>query len=574
MTALYQRLKELSEEEFESLLDQLLQAKYPSAGIMRVDGTGGDEGIDNFQGNLTDGPAVWQHKRFANRIHKAQRKQVLKAVAAAFKGRTPRHWVLCVPINLRTTEHNWFQQSAKMPYERRHPGSTIELMQASHIVKDLLHFKTVCDAFFPDAVSDVAELKALVMNTESLSVNDRGKVAAEYARQYLVSMKALDPRCTYDVSIGGEQAPTFKPEPGLLMTFRRGELLTRVFARDLEAIRLDPIGFQLKVQPSAAEKIRQAAETGRPQTLLADEVLGIRSESPLFAFASKGLNRSEITIQPQVPEPAKLVPLRFVFGQRSDAKEIPYLPFKQKYVGQKEVTLTSCGQLPLDMCIKLHLDEGATIQITPMFTAANVCDLQHLLDCLRILKVSPFIEVSSVEFGVPILSGPCASPVAPVIEDRFYGVISDLALISRHFGVELKLPTKITDADLHAVLELRRVATGEMFDVETLDGTLVKEEGPQEQVVMAFGTSAGAIVFQPQSDPDPVELFGVAINIGRPVFKCEEASLANPGDVKRRYAATRPGEVVPITWKCRGKCRFISDQTIDEVMSAPHTDTK
>jgi hypothetical protein len=287
MTSLYQRLKELSKEDFESLLDQMLQAKYPGAGIMRVEGTGGDEGIDNFQGNLSDGPTVWQDKHFTTRIHKSQRKQILKSIAAAFKARTPRHWVLYVPINLRTTEHNWFQQSVKMPYERHHPGSTIELMQASHIVKDLLHFKTVRETFFPDAVSDIAKLKALVMNTETLTTDECAKVTAEYAQQYLVSMKGLDPRCDYEVTVGSERTPDYRPEPRLLMAFQRGDLLTRVFARDVEAIRLDPITFQIKLQASAAEKIREAAETGRPQTLSPDEFVSISSKSPLIDFLSR-----------------------------------------------------------------------------------------------------------------------------------------------------------------------------------------------------------------------------------------------------------------------------------------------
>lgn len=55
MNSLYQRLKELSKDDFEALIDQLLQAKYPGAGITLVDGTGGDEGIDNFQGILPMG---------------------------------------------------------------------------------------------------------------------------------------------------------------------------------------------------------------------------------------------------------------------------------------------------------------------------------------------------------------------------------------------------------------------------------------------------------------------------------------------------------------------------------------
>jgi hypothetical protein len=77
-------------------IDQLLQAKYPTAGITLVEGTGGDQGIDNFQGLLADAPAVWQHKHFPNRIHEPQRRQVMKSIKAAFKNRTPRLWVLCV----------------------------------------------------------------------------------------------------------------------------------------------------------------------------------------------------------------------------------------------------------------------------------------------------------------------------------------------------------------------------------------------------------------------------------------------------------------------------------------------
>jgi len=106
----------MSKDDFEALIDQLLQAKYPGAGITLVDGTGGDEGIDNFQGILEDGPAVWQHKHFPNRIQEAQRKQVMKSIKAAFESRTPRIWVLCVPIKLRINEQNLFQQSVKLPY--------------------------------------------------------------------------------------------------------------------------------------------------------------------------------------------------------------------------------------------------------------------------------------------------------------------------------------------------------------------------------------------------------------------------------------------------------------------------
>jgi hypothetical protein len=56
------RLREMSASDFESLIQALLSYQYPGAGITRVDGSGGDEGIDSFAGNLADGPSVWQCK--------------------------------------------------------------------------------------------------------------------------------------------------------------------------------------------------------------------------------------------------------------------------------------------------------------------------------------------------------------------------------------------------------------------------------------------------------------------------------------------------------------------------------
>lgn len=570
MTALFQRLKELSKEDFESLLDQLLQAKYPGAGIMRVEGTGGDEGIDNFQGNLSDGPAVWQHKHFPNRIQKTQRKQILKSIEAAFKSRTPRRWVLCVPINLRTTEHNWFQQSVEMPYERGYPGCTIELMQASHIVKELLHFTTIREAFFLDAVSDIARLKALATSTENLTIEQSAAVATEYAQQYLGRMKTVDPRFDYMVTVGRDRVPIFGPEPGLVVAFQRGDVHTQVFARDLESIRLDPMTFELKLLASAGEKIRQAAETGRPQTLSPDEFVSMSSKSPLIDFLSRDVKQAEIKVVPQVPDPTKVIPLRFVFGQGADAKEIPYLPFRREYAGQREATLRSCGAVPVDVRIRLRLNKSATISFTPLIAGANVRQLQHVLDCIRALRVSPFLEALSLESGKVLFSGSAPLPSSAAIEQKLFDLIADAARVSRHFGVELTLPEKIIETDLYALLELRRIATGEVFEVGTLDGNLVKVGGSQEQVVMDFGASSEALVLQPQSEQAPVQLFGVTVNIGRPVFRCEKAEFSDLPELRRRYAAAKLGEVVPIKWKCVGECRFITGQTLEAAMSGSH----
>lgn len=93
MGDLEQQLRGLSKENFESFVHQFLVARYPGAEIKRVDGAGGDAGIDSFQGNLDSGPAIWQSKHFPDRIRKSQQKQILKSVKAAVKS-SPSLWTL------------------------------------------------------------------------------------------------------------------------------------------------------------------------------------------------------------------------------------------------------------------------------------------------------------------------------------------------------------------------------------------------------------------------------------------------------------------------------------------------
>jgi len=113
---LEQQLRALSEERFESLVHQILVAKYPGADIKRVEGSGGDEGIDSFSGMLEIGPAIWQSKHFPDRIRDSQKKQIAKSISRAFGNGVPARWTLVVPINLRTAEHRWFQSKIVSAY--------------------------------------------------------------------------------------------------------------------------------------------------------------------------------------------------------------------------------------------------------------------------------------------------------------------------------------------------------------------------------------------------------------------------------------------------------------------------
>jgi hypothetical protein len=107
---LYQRLKELDPTTFEQFCFHLLTARHPGVTILRIEGTGGDEGIDSFEGNLDDGPSIWQCKSFPNGVRQSQRAQIKASLRRALERCAPKHWILCLSIDLDAPAHRWFQR--------------------------------------------------------------------------------------------------------------------------------------------------------------------------------------------------------------------------------------------------------------------------------------------------------------------------------------------------------------------------------------------------------------------------------------------------------------------------------
>jgi hypothetical protein len=232
MSDLGQQLRELGRDQFESLVHQILMAKYPNAGIKKVDGAGGDEGIDSFEGTLDSRPAIWQSKHFINGIKKAQRSQILKSIKAAFAKRKPSRWTLCVPINLQTNEHAWFQSNIVQPYGRK---CQIRLLQGSDILSDLYPNRTLRDAFFPEnSISNVMKVREMAMKTELMSPVERKMVATEYAQQFLEAKENLDPRLKGVFSVGHSSSYWDAcQENGALVSVSEGETVTTFFPRNV-----------------------------------------------------------------------------------------------------------------------------------------------------------------------------------------------------------------------------------------------------------------------------------------------------------------------------------------------------
>lgn len=107
-------LKALDSTKFHSLCNALVKAEYPEATCL--EGSGGDEGIDCFLGNNTDGDNlhVFQHKFLPTTLGpsgKAQIKESLKQVHS--KHPNVSRWTLVIAKDFTPGETRWFNQLRK-----------------------------------------------------------------------------------------------------------------------------------------------------------------------------------------------------------------------------------------------------------------------------------------------------------------------------------------------------------------------------------------------------------------------------------------------------------------------------
>jgi len=133
---------------FEELCGQLVKRDFP--GCRHVEGAGGDKGLDIFDGDIDSSARkkvgstlrVWQVKFFRDGVKRKQREQAEKSLKRVLMHQ-PDFWTLCVPVNLSTDAHEWFQS-----LHAQHPSITFDLWQADEIVRRMREDDSLLDTYF------------------------------------------------------------------------------------------------------------------------------------------------------------------------------------------------------------------------------------------------------------------------------------------------------------------------------------------------------------------------------------------------------------------------------------------
>jgi hypothetical protein len=555
------QLRDLGKDIFESFVHQYLTSAFPAAGIKRADGSGGDDGIDSFSGSLASGPAIWQCKHFPDRIRKTQKQQIVHSIERAFEQNPPSIWTLCVPLNLRTAEHKWFQEEVVAQWGG---PNRITLLQASDFLGELLRNRTLRDHFFPEnAITELRSLRRTAILGEERTSKEAENILVEVAQEYLSGKMDLDPRLEAVIEVGGSlRQRNSNDRAGLVASISDAQKTLHLFAKDSASYNLDPINVTMLLNAPEGAALQEALDLGKPFTLQLGKLAEITSSSPLLNqfFPATDISKASLEIKPRLPEAisARVVPLRLIAGEGASARELFYVPFRPIRMGFREVALLSETLLPIEieLTLKMPPNRGASLRLAPKLVGADIQQLDQVLQFFQELERSNRLEVMSVETSEPLLNQNGGFKSNLTIPQWITKLAADAAIVSREFGIPLKFPAAVAAADARELMELVRIATGIDFYDVYLNGNLTLT--PERREFIRGQLIQGEFAVKVDSPPGGrlLNALGTPIDPGHVAFFAEKAKFADAEKLNTAVDEASDGDPVPIRFHCEGPCHW------------------
>ncbi len=539
MRALFQRLKELDPKSFEQFCFHLLKERHPGIDIKHVEGAGGDEGIDCFTGAFERGLVVWQCKSFPDGLKAPQREQIRESLRKAAKHTNLLYWVLCIPIDLDVKAHRWFER-LKHSYEGRFQ---IGLLDASQITHELTHRRSLQEAWFPGAVLDASELRSLITRTGELSDSELASLTSENVHQYVQRFKERDARFTYEITFGFDRGPQSPiPRPGLVASMTNQDKRIDVFARDKEALQLNPPKINFTVQGKGVEKISELIKTGRAQDFGPSEIVGFDSDMG-FLVPEGPMLPTSVRIGPSAAP--RRIPMRVVFGSGPAGVVYEHMEFKVTRSGSEELELQTDDGAPFGIRVVMTREE-AQISFESHFTNVEVRSIQKALKALRAMETDGHIEIYDLRLGKRAFRGRISQ--RPNLDTAFEQLIADTSCVADRFGVQLRLPEALTETDASNLELLVGLARGDYATTGECSVKIEKgTEAPDAFRDLLNGQEAQLCFERPGLDPAPV-LFGIPVATGPIIVEAAEVKLKNAEQTRKAYDAVATGGDVELTF--------------------------
>lgn len=559
--SLVQRIKELDQITFQQLCFHLMTERFPSAKVRYPEGAAGDQGVDLFQGDLALGPTVWQCKAFQVMVlGDSQKQQIRDSLRDAITNIRPKVWILCLNMNFDIKGARWFRG-----LQEAYKGQGLLIadpFEGLDVARELMFRRTLRNHYFPGLTLDVNELKSLMKAAaRGLSSIDDGmleKLATEDAEEYLDRLRDKDARFIYEVTFGGERGPSVSPpvpEPMLVSAMTDGRKIVKAFARDHEALMLDPVSSHVQFNKGAEEKLLDFIRTGREQTWGPDEIRAFKSTVPLLSDMKFAPGTFSITVR-SIPDNT-IIPLRLTFAAPDSSASLEYVEFRKVRSGQEEVEISTVGEPPLAMTLvfPINMSRTATATVSTNIPGSNIRDVAKACRALQLLQTGCEVEIFALKLNASIGTLQ-VEPLPLDFKDGFFRFIEDLNAIAIKFNSNFVLPegAAFSADDEETFGILRAFALGEPQNITRFRTTVIKSPENAELFPEQFQEEQ---VFRMEHEDVKARLFGTDINLGPTVIQIDHAKVEDFADTLQRFAKANMGTAVPITLRPITPVRFL-----------------
>lgn len=578
MDPLAQRLKELDSNTFERLWFHILKDKYSDITPRHVDGSGGDEGLDVYAGELRGKPTIWQCKSFPNGVGKSQRAQINNSLKAALKHFRPRTWILCLSIDMDAKASRWFE---RLQHSHRSRVS-IGLISASDILHELIHRRTIRNHFFPGAAIDPIELKKIVSKSGELNTEELESLTENNLEDFIERLKERDARCNYQIIFDGDIGPPSASRPvtdGLIVSISNGSKTINVLARDREALSSNPPRFQFSLNEAGIKKYKEMVKTGTQQEFLAEEFgsMAMTTDWPVLAplMNKVDISKARLIISPPIMSKDQERSIKVRFSGNGKSVEYGLMTLRPVRIGTEESEYVCEGDnLPFKMFIVCPKNatptNRGTIRFSSKIVGCAATKVLKFIDAMATVQPAGEIEIFDLKDEVVCFRSKIELEAGSE-EQAYRRFVNDIALIANRFQVELRIPASITQEDIESILLLKAFAQGERVSLNDLSATLVKSDSNKELLPIQLATGRGVFRFAHPRNEKNLKLFGMDIETAPHTIEaeCEINNLAGTLDAFQRASI---GDGVEISFRPVSPARvaLLTDQEWQETAGASH----
>jgi hypothetical protein len=469
-----------------------------------------------------------------------------------------RMWELCIPIDLNANGHTWFQQLRREYRERIDVG----LFQASQIVRELLHRRDIRNMFFPGAVLEPEELRSILARTGEYSDRELEKLTLENVQQYLQRLRNRDARFDYQVTFMPhvEQRSRQSSLPGLIARVTDSDKQIEIFARDIEALRLDPPKVHFTVKGDGVRKLQEALEQRKRVELGPTEVSNVHSSFDFLLSSKPDPQLQRLTIEPSFITRPRQFEFKVILGTGNSAISYERVPFgvsrrELKGTATRMELVTVDDELPFRMSMAFPVSElgipiEADIAFRARFASKEIHEVRKFVKAMMALKETGDVEVWDARRGTPFFKARMTFETFPDANDSLLSLLNDVCEIADTFKAQVRFPDAFTAEDAATITSLLTLARGGEagIEVQGISCTLVKSEQHEGAFLDSLGRE---MMFQFHVDrvsPPPC-VFGAQIDTGPCLIVAERAIIADEQRARKEYLSAKAGEGVVIRFK-------------------------